>query len=123
MPLEYPKFLPLKGAEGDEGGIVVHDAEEEAAAIAKGHVARESVQPAGIEAAPGAAPIEFLEYPKHVYRGEGEGQESIVVKNAEEEAAALEDGYRALDNSLIAPDEPADEEAAAPKSKKRGGKK
>lgn len=109
---EYPKFLPRLDADGketDEGAIVVQNAEEEAAALKAGHVARKSVQPAGLPSAPGAAPIEYLEFPKHVYQGEGEERISRVVKDAAEEAAAADEGFAALGGPAADPADAADE--------------
>ncbi len=109
--LEYPKHV-YKDGQIDQESAVVKNLEEERAAGLKGYVALPSApQPEGADAV--KAEPDYLEFPKHVYKGEGEARESIVVKNADEEAAAKAQGYLALD---AVADEPGDD---APK----GGKK
>lgn len=97
---EYPKFLPKLDAEGketDEGAIVVQNADEEAAALTRGHVTRKSVRPARAPDAAGNPPPAFLEFPKYVYRGEDGERKSRLVKDADAEAAAAADGFAPLE--------------------------
>lgn len=96
---EYPKFLPRLDADGketDDGAVVVKNAEEEAAAVTRGHVVRERVQPANAPNAAGLVPPPALEYPRHLFRGSDAGLVSVVVKDADADAAARADGYLPL---------------------------
>jgi hypothetical protein len=119
MPrLEYPKHV-YKGEDDERTSRVVKNAAEEAEAAEQGYEALPSApEPPEAEQAAIEAQGAFLEYPKHVYRGEGEDRESIVVKDAEAEAAAEGQGYKALDRP--SEDAPADEPEALkpPKAKK-----
>ena len=115
--IEYPKHV-YKDGQIDGESAVVKNLEEERAAGLKGYIALPSAPPLDPAEAAKAEPT-YLEFPKHVYKGEGEDRVSIVVKNADEEAAALEQGYAAI--GAVAADEPA---ADAPKGgkKQRGAK-
>lgn len=93
--LEYPKHV-YKGEGDDRVSKVVNDAEQEALAIEQGYAALPSAPRSEAQAQAAAAGVPFLEFPKHVYRGDGDDRESRIVKNAEDEAIAAEDGFAAL---------------------------
>lgn len=115
--LEYPKHV-YKGDGDERVSKQVQNAEQEALAADEGYEALPSAPQSEAQAQAAAAGIEYLEFPKHVYRGEGEARESIVVKNAEAEAAAAEQGYAAL-SSAPAADASDDDEKPKPESKSK----
>lgn len=121
--LEYPKFLPWvndDGSENDERGLTVHTAFEEADAVARGYAARPSA--AKGQQTVDVRPVMHLEFPKVVYKGDGDAQESRVVKDAAQEADAAFEGFAPLGAPVVDDAEPESAEFDDDKPK-RGRKK
>lgn len=118
--LEYPKHVYLDGDAAKDSAIVTN-AEEERLAGIKGYAALPSVVlPEGSLAALQASPS-YLEFPKHVYRDEDGARVSIVVKDADEEAAAVAQGYAPL-GVAVADEAPVDGSADEPEAKRKPGR-
>lgn len=90
MFLEYPKHVYPNG-DIEQPSKIVKDADEEAAAAAEGYQAIAVSHP---EAAPAVGSVAHLDYPRHVYVGGDLDADSRLVRNADEEAAAAEEGYQ-----------------------------
>lgn len=87
MPyLEYPKVVYRGEGDASESRLVLTREAEDAAAL-DGFAALPSVPPS--DDAIDGAPVEHLEYPKVLYKGD----EQRVVKDAEADAAAVTEGF------------------------------
>lgn len=106
--LEYPQVLYVDG-DVSKDARRVENPEERAAAEADGFQALEHPPEAVVE----AAAQTVLDHPRYLYLDGDVTKDSVLVKNADEEAARAEDGYRRL--AGVGPP-PADEK---PKGKKK----
>lgn len=120
MFIEYPKHVYLDGNVENESRHV-GNAEQEALEAQNGFAAIPSVQPA--DGAQPAGPA-HLEFPKHLYKGDGDERETKRVENAEQEADERANGFVPFGESAFAnaSEPPADappKPAKAPKPAKK----
>lgn len=107
--LEYPQVLYVDG-DVSKDARRVENADERAAAEAAGFQALEHPPEAVVE----AAAQTVLDHPRYLYLDGDVTKDSVLVKNADEEAARAVDGYRRL--AAVDEPPPSDEK---PKGKKK----
>lgn len=117
--LEYPITLYKHRGTDNEVSKVAKTALEATELELAGWERLASALPADASGEAAPAPPDFLEFPKCLYRGEGDALESKVVKNADEQDAEIAAGWRL---SVLADAAPAADDAPAadePKGKKK----
>jgi len=126
--IEYPKHVYKQQEDGTldtEHPVTVRNADEEYAAAVKGYAPVKSVAPPEESVDAVRLSPDFLEFPKHVYKGDPDVKDPDlrVVKNEAEEEAANADGYFSREDTVAgAVDGEDNTPADDAKPKKRGRK-